>query len=126
IVKQSGGEIEVQSEVGRGTTFAIYLPAVEKGEDVSAPEAPAATTRVGRETILLVEDEEGVRALARTVLRSVGYTVLEASRGDEALGMYESHDGPVDLLITDLVMPGLGGSDLAARIAALYSYTLVQ
>src|SRR5205823_14319691 len=119
IVKQSRGDSGVASELGQGTTFSIYLPAVEEGEGALPLEIPVVSSDGGRETILLVEDEDGVRALARTVLQSGGYTVLEASRGDDALEIVNSHDGSIDLLVTDLVMPGMGGRELSERVLAL-------
>ncbi|HEY7253905.1 MAG TPA: ATP-binding protein [Methylomirabilota bacterium] len=119
IVKQSGGYIECDSEPGRGTTFRIYLPRV----DVPAPGAerlgrPAAAAG-GTETILLVEDEEGVRELARDILRATGYTVIEARNGAEALLLSERHQGPLDLLLTDVVMPRMSGRELAERLTPL-------
>jgi signal transduction histidine kinase len=119
IVKQSGGYLEVDSEPGRGTTFRIYLPRV----DATAPAAERSTRPAaadgGTETILLVEDEEGVRELARDILRASGYTVIEARNGAEALLLCERHQGPLDLLLTDVVMPRMSGRELAERLAPL-------
>jgi PAS domain S-box-containing protein len=120
IVKQSGGHIWIYSEPGQGTTFKIYLPLVE--EAIEAPEVQevqAASLR-GTETILVVEDDEAVRPLVRGVLRSHGHTVLEASRGEEALATCQQHAGPIHLLLTDVVMPGMSGGQLAKRLASLY------
>jgi PAS domain S-box-containing protein len=119
IVRQSGGHILVYSEPGHGTTFKVYLPRVE--QPAEAPEAdtgPVAPPR-GSETVLLVEDEADVRALAARALRSSGYTVLEAADGVEALTAAEEHAGPLHLLATDVVMPGMGGRELAERLLAL-------
>ncbi|HEY7652365.1 MAG TPA: ATP-binding protein [Methylomirabilota bacterium] len=119
IVKQSGGYIEVDSEPDRGTTFRIYLPRVDAAspalERSSRPPAAAG----GTETILLVEDEEGVRELARDILRASGYAVIEARNGPEALLLSERHQGPLDLLLTDVVMPRMSGRELAERLAPL-------
>ena len=119
IVKQSGGYIECDSEPGRGTAFRIYLPRV----DVAAPAVERSARPVeaagGTETILLVEDEEGVRELARDILRASGYTVIEARNGAEALLLSERHQGPLDLLLTDVVMPRMSGRELAERLAPL-------
>ncbi|MBI4213699.1 MAG: response regulator [Chloroflexi bacterium] len=118
IVQQSNGHVWVYSEPGRGTTFKIYLPMAE-GEPEAPASAPAsgAALEPGDETVLLVEDQAGVRALAQEVLQASGYVVLPAKDGDEALRICESHTGPVHLLLTDVVMPGMSGPDLAAALA---------
>jgi CheY-like chemotaxis protein len=118
IVKQSSGYIEVRSGVGEGTTIKIYFPpAAEATEDLEGP--PVALTAMrGTETILLVEDEEIVRALATRVLSDLGYSVLEAADGGEALEMCQNHEGPIDLVITDVVMPGMSGTLLALELEA--------
>ncbi len=117
IVKQSGGNIWVYSEPGQGTTFKIYLPrVVEAVESVQGVEAPAETLQ-GKEIILLVEDEEMVRDLARLALVKNGYTVLEAPDGVEALNICKQHQGPIHLMITDVVMPRMGGRKAAERLA---------
>jgi CheY-like chemotaxis protein len=105
IVKQSGGNVWVYSEPGQGATFKVYLPRVE--EDVARPErpAPAVAVKQGSETVLLVEDEEGVRTLVRTILQQNGYSVLEAQDGSEAIEMSQQYDGPIHLMVTDVVMP---------------------
>lgn len=115
IVTQSGGHIEVFSELNRGTTFKLYFPAVEEKVTNAEPVAAVGDLR-GNETVLLVEDEDGVRNLALLVLRSRGYKVLAAGDGLEALRTIEQHPGPIDLLLTDVVMPGMGGVELAATL----------
>ncbi|MDB5310155.1 MAG: Blue-light-activated protein [Gemmataceae bacterium] len=117
IVKQSGGHIGVNSEVGVGTTFKVYLPRVEpEGGAVNDPSRRPTPPR-GSETILVVEDEPAVRALTRHVLRQAGYAVLEAADGDTALRVAAGHAGPIHLLVTDVVMPGFGGREVAEQLA---------
>jgi two-component system cell cycle sensor histidine kinase/response regulator CckA len=116
-VKQSGGEILLYSEAGRGTTFRIYLPRVD--DPVAASEAPDQIPLPrGSETILLVEDEASVRDFARRSLEGLGYTVIEASNGAEALARAEHHGDSIDLLLTDVVMPGMSGRKLVKRLRA--------
>jgi PAS domain S-box-containing protein len=119
IVKQAGGNIWVQSEPTKGTTFRIDLPRARgaTNESMAPPPRPAALG--GSETILLVEDEEHVRAVVRTILRAARYNVLEASNGGEALLLCEQHSGRIDLLLTDVVMPRLSGRELAERLAVV-------
>jgi len=125
IVKQSGGNIWVYSEVGRGTTFKIYLPRVFEAPDVQPP-APAPTGMPrGQETILLVEDDETVRHLARDILTAQGYNVLEATHGGEALLLAGRCQGPIHLLLTDVVMPHMSGRALADRLATTHPETKV-
>ena len=119
IVKQSGGHIEVYSELGKGTTFKVYLPAVKELLPTGKPIPGPRTMPLGKETVLLVEDEDAVRALAHHILQSCGYTVLEASDGLEAIRVANDHKGPIDLLVSDVVMPHLGGRQLAERLAVV-------
>ncbi len=115
IVKQSDGHVQVESEPDVGTTFKLSFPAVE--EEVSAPkDVDAGTGGHGTETVLLVEDEDGVRGLAVLVLQTYGYAVLAAGTGKEALRLLEKRPGGIDLLVTDVVMPGMGGPELAETL----------
>jgi len=116
IVKQSGGNIWVYSEPGRGTTFKIYLPRVEEAAEPVEPAKALAGPPRGLETVLVVEDDEALRELAREILQSHGYTVLEARHGGEALPIGERHAGPIHLLVTDVVMPWMSGRELARRL----------
>ncbi len=118
IVTQSGGTVRVQSAPGRGTTFRVYLPRCEPEE--AAPEArPAAPARGGTETVLLVEDEDVVRDLARRALAASGYRVLAADGPEAALRLARDEPGPVDLLLTDVILPGSTGPALARRLLEL-------
>ncbi|MEW6209192.1 MAG: PAS domain S-box protein [Acidobacteriota bacterium] len=119
IVKQSGGNIWVYSEEGRGTTFKVYLPRANEEETAEQAEARSAEAPRGSETILIVEDEELVRRLTIDALEDIGYTVLEAKDGPEALRICEQHTEPIHLLLTDIVMPQMSGRDLARRVAGL-------
>jgi two-component system cell cycle sensor histidine kinase/response regulator CckA len=117
IVRQSGGEIFVQSQPGQGTTFRIYLPRTEAAVLEVPVSLPAPTRMTGDETILIVEDETAVRDLAKQVLVKVGYTVMTAANGDEALRMCERHRGKIHLALTDVVMPGMGGRVFAEQLS---------
>ncbi len=119
IVKQSGGYIWVYSEPERGATFKVYLPRVDGLPERSQPAAAPAASCRGSETLLVVEDEEGVRILVRDYLRMNGYTVLEAGHGAEALRIACEHSGEISLMITDVIMPGMNGRELAERMAIL-------
>jgi FixJ family two-component response regulator len=118
IVKQSDGNIWVYSEPGRGTTFKVHLPRVE---DASMPKAARAQKEAdrGTETVLVLEDEPGVRRLAVQVLGSAGYTVLAAENADQALELYKANQDKVALLLTDVVLPGTGGPALAKQLQAI-------
>lgn len=112
IVQQAGGQVRVESEVGRGTTFWIYLPEVQLSASPTAESEPDAVGR-GTETLLLAEDDRSVRTLAVRVLSQNGYRVVEASNGEEALRLFQKNPGDIDLLVTDVVMNGLSGPEMA-------------
>jgi PAS domain S-box-containing protein len=118
IVKQSGGFVWVYSEPGLGATFKIYLPTVEQQADEIPAPKPIAKSIGGRETVLLVEDEAALRHPAREFLASKGYTVIEATDGEDALRIAKNHTGRIDLMITDVIMPHMGGAQLAETLAA--------
>jgi PAS domain S-box-containing protein len=115
IVRESGGFISFVSEVGVGTTFKVFLPALDAVESVRLSTEEHRILR-GTETVLVVEDDPNVRHIVRTILEGYGYTVLEASDGEAALRLAESHAGPIDLLLSDVVMPGIGGRELARTL----------
>jgi len=117
IVQQSRGHVFVYSEVGKGTTFKVYLPSTDRKVDPVAATPEPQPALGGSETILLVEDDEQVRRVNCAVLRRKGYNVLEASSGDEALSVSESFAGQIHLLLTDVIMPKMSGSQLAERIS---------
>jgi two-component system, cell cycle sensor histidine kinase and response regulator CckA len=127
IVKQSDGYVWVYSEPGKGTTFKIYLPRVgATGETIAVqPAVAAAKAGPGHETILLVEDEANLRRLARQSLENQGYSVLEATDGAAAIQLSNAHPGPIHLLLTDVIMPGMNGRELALRISSLRPETKV-
>ncbi|HEV8335788.1 MAG TPA: response regulator [Candidatus Polarisedimenticolia bacterium] len=120
IVKQSNGYIWVHSEPGKGTKFTIYLP-LSQGQAKEAIPVPRGALLRGTGTILLVEDSEALRRLARHVLEDTGYTVLAASSGEEAERLAAGHSGRIDLLLVDVVMPGMNGRELAERLSSLRS-----
>jgi two-component system, cell cycle sensor histidine kinase and response regulator CckA len=120
VVKQSGGYIWVYSEPGLGSTFKIYLPRIEDTVTASDPGKGGQETARGWETVLLVEDEQSLRELAHELLEDDGYTVLEAANGADAIRVAEQHQGPIHLLMTDVVMPGIDGRKLAGRMTRSY------
>ena len=116
IVKQSAGNIWVYSEPGKGTTFKIYLPRVDEPPEEIRKEVLKEELPRGNEAILIVEDEEEVRKLAGKILERQGYRILEASQGDDALRISERHGGPIDLILVDVIMPGMSCSELAKHL----------
>jgi len=119
IVKQSSGYVFAESEVGAGTTFYVYLPRAEESAEESSPPQVQPNDAGGCETVLLVEDEDSVRELVRVTLATRGYNVLEAENGEAGLNLAESYKKTIDILITDVVMPGIGGRELAKKLLAL-------
>ena len=120
IVTQSGGNIWVYSEVGKGTTFKIYLPRIDGVGEMREARDTSTELPQGRETVLLTEDEAQVRQMIRAILEMSGYQVLEASSGDEALAIYKQHEGQIDLIVTDVVMPQMSGRELAQSLELLH------
>jgi two-component system cell cycle sensor histidine kinase/response regulator CckA len=118
IVKQNRGEISVYSEVGVGTTFKVYLPRVDAPIDVDYVAPPDQKRKRGTETVMIVEDEEGVRKVLVEMLTQEGYQVIVAGGGPEALERARHHAGPLHLLITDVIMPKMSGRELADRMRA--------
>ncbi|MBI1388862.1 MAG: response regulator [bacterium] len=117
IIKQSEGSISVYSEPGKGSTFKVYLPRIASGVERVAMEALQVPLMRGRETILLVEDDDTVRSLAREILEENGYTIFEANNGADAVRICEERGGAIDLLLTDVIMPKMSGGDLAGHVS---------
>jgi CheY-like chemotaxis protein len=120
VVKQSGGYIAVESEKGKGASFKVYLPRLEQPIEVCAESSPTPVTVRGWETILLAEDADALRKLAQMFLKENGYQVLAAANGTEALQLARQYVGPIHLLLTDVVMPGINGRMLAERLAPFH------
>ena len=125
VVKQASGSIEVYSEIGKGTTFKVYLPRHEP-EAAGTPEpSPPTELSEGSETVLFVEDEEIVRDLGVRILSGLGYKVMHAGNGDEAIARAMEYGDRIDLLVTDVVMPGMSGRELANRLTRIHPETRV-
>jgi DNA-binding response OmpR family regulator len=116
IVRQSGGWIEVSSRLGEGAAFSIYLPRLDAIPVQTQTKVSTATKPFGNETVLVVEDAEGVRRLTRTVLESYGYHVIEAANGEEALSAEKRHPGEINILVTDVILPGMNGKALSEHL----------
>lgn len=116
IVEQSGGHMLVYSELGLGSSFKVYLPRVDAAEQSMGSAGATIAAKAGRETILLVEDDPSVRAVATAVLRRAGYTIIETKDGVDALRVCEDPTATFDLVLSDMVMPGLGGRALAGHV----------
>jgi PAS domain S-box-containing protein len=119
IVQQHGGAIEIKSEPGKGASFCVYFPRVNELLEVQSPASAISPLPMGQETVLLVEDDELVLDVTNAMLTQLGYRVLKASRGVEAIAVCEQHSGTIHLVITDVVMPGMNGHELVDRLAAL-------
>lgn len=120
IVKQSDGFIEVDSRVNKGTSFTLYFPAVKEHISIAPVETKFIPPKVGSETVLLVEDEEGIRKIIRLALEKQGYTVIEAGNGQEALAAAESHAGVIEIVLTDMILPVMSGRQLSKLLIARY------
>jgi two-component system, cell cycle sensor histidine kinase and response regulator CckA len=125
IVTQAGGAIDVDTNVGRGTTFHLYFPETPEAADISELPATQTVSNRGSGTVLVVEDEAAVLTLVANGLRHVGYTVLAAPNGDDAMEVVRRRSAPIDLLVTDVVMPGMNGRELAEAVTRLYQDTRV-
>ena len=125
VVNQSGGYIRVYSELGCGTAFKIYLPRIDEDAEQASRKPSEEHSYRGSETVLLVEDEESLRRLTRQFLEQSGYHVIEAANGSLALEVVQEHLGPIHLLLSDVVMPGMSGPALAAMLAPLHPETKV-
>jgi len=119
VVKQSGGYIAAYSEMGKGTTFKIYLPQVAETAETGVSKKPQQHRKQGSETILLVEDDAAVRDLVSAMLTAQGYTVLVSQQAQDAGTICERHSGRIHLLITDMVLPGMSGREIAKRVGSL-------
>jgi two-component system, cell cycle sensor histidine kinase and response regulator CckA len=117
VVKQSGGYIDIETSPGEGAAFKIYLPRTGEVAAVHASESEPKTTSVGNGTILIAEDETSLRTLACNILEACGYTVLQAADGEEALAISRKYRGAIEVLLTDVVMPGMGGKELARELS---------
>ena len=115
IVRRNGGSIDVSSEIGRGTSFMVYFPRADAAEIVVDTPSPIARLRAGTETVVVVDDAEGLRELTRKLLRRQGYSVLLAANADDALRLFEENPS-IDVLLTDVVMPGASGPELTRQL----------
>jgi len=118
IVRQTNGFLRVSSRPGHGSTFAIYLPSAEPRQQVASHSLDRSPELALKKTVLMAEDESAVRNVAQMMLHRMGYDVLTASNADEALSVAASHTGQIDLLLTDVIMPGMNGRQLAERLTA--------
>jgi PAS domain S-box-containing protein len=118
IVREARGHIAIYSEIGHGTVFKVYLPRIDAQRRAPAAVAASTAAGTGKETILLVEDDAQLRRTIHKILASLGYRVLDSSNGEEALSVCQSHDGPVDLILSDMVMPGLSGPEVVNLVKA--------